>query len=52
MSTMLVLSFKDETGAEQMRDELGKLQKLQLISLSDAAVVVRKEDARSRSSRL
>ncbi len=46
MSTMVVLSFKDETGAEQMRDTLGKLQKLQLISLSDAAVVVRKEDGK------
>ena len=46
MSTMVVLSFKDETGAEQMRDTLGRLQKLQLISLSDAAVVVRKEDGK------
>ena len=40
MSTMVVLAFKYETSAEQMRDKLKSLQKLQLISLSDAAVVV------------
>jgi uncharacterized membrane protein len=43
---MLVLTFKDETGAEQMRDKLASLQKLQLIELSDAAVVVRKQDGK------
>jgi uncharacterized membrane protein len=46
MSQMIVFTFKDETGAEQMRDELGDLQKQQLIQLSDAAVVVRKEDGK------
>jgi uncharacterized membrane protein len=44
MSQMIVFAFKDETSAEQMRDELKDLQKMQLIQLSDAAVVVRKED--------
>jgi len=46
MSTLVVLAFKDETGAEQMRDKLQELQKQQLISLSDAAVVVRKQDGK------
>ncbi len=46
MSQMVVFAFKDETGAEQMRDALGALQKQQLISLSDAAVVVRKQDGK------
>ena len=47
MSTMVVLAFKDETSAEAMRDKLVGLQKLQLISLSDAAVVVRRQVYRS-----
>ena len=46
MSQMIVFAFKDETGAEQMRDELGDLQKQQLIQLSDAAVVIRKADGK------
>jgi uncharacterized membrane protein len=46
MATMVVLAFKDETGAEQMRDKLVELQKMQLISLADAAVVVRREDGK------
>jgi uncharacterized membrane protein len=46
MSQMVVFAFKDETGAEQMRDELKDLQKLHLISLSDAAVAVRKQDGK------
>ena len=41
MATMVVLAFKDETSAVQMRDKLAGLQKRQLISLADAAVVVR-----------
>jgi uncharacterized membrane protein len=43
---MIVFAFKDETGAEQMRDELVGLQKQHLITLSDAAVLVRKEDGK------
>ena len=46
MSTLLVLAFKDETSAAEMRDKLIGLQKLQIISLSDAAIVVRKEDGK------
>lgn len=46
MATLVVLTFKNETGAEQMRDKLAELQKRQLISLSDAAVVVRRQDGK------
>ena len=46
MSDLIVFAFKDSTGAEQMRDELAELQKQHLITLSDAAVVVRKEDGK------
>ena len=46
MATMVVLAFKDETSAEQMRDKLVGLQKLRLIDLADAAVVVRWEDGK------
>ena len=46
MATMVVLAFKDETSAEQMRDKLVELQKLQLIKLADAAVVVRRQDGK------
>lgn len=46
MATMVVLAFKDETSAEQMRDKLVGLQKAQLISLADAAVVVRRQDGK------
>jgi uncharacterized membrane protein len=43
---MVVLAFKDETSAQQMRDKLVGLQKLQLIKLADAAVVVRRQDGK------
>jgi uncharacterized membrane protein len=46
MATLLVLAFKDETGAAQMRDRLAGLQKRQLLSLADAAVVVRRRDGK------
>jgi uncharacterized membrane protein len=46
MSTLVVLTFKDEASAEQMRDKLVGLQKLELIKLSDAAVVVRQQDGK------
>jgi uncharacterized membrane protein len=46
MATMVVLAFKDVTSAEQMRDKLVELQKLQLIKLADAAVVVRRQDGK------
>jgi uncharacterized membrane protein len=46
MSELFVLAFKDATGAEKLRDELVTLQKEHLITLDDAAVVVRKEDGK------
>jgi uncharacterized membrane protein len=46
MATLVVLAFKDQTGAEEMRDKLKGMQKMQLINLSDAAVVVRREDGK------
>ena len=46
MATLAVLTFRDETGADQMRDKLAGLQKSQIISLADAAVVVRKQDGK------
>ena len=46
MSEMIVFGFKTETGAEEMRNSLPKLQKQQLITLDDAAVVVRKADGK------
>ncbi len=46
MSDLIVLAFKDETSAAQMRDELVGLQKQHLINLDDAAVVVRKQDGK------
>ncbi len=46
MSELIVFAFETPTGAEEMRDALGGLQKEQLIKLSDAAVVVRKPDGK------
>lgn len=46
MSDLIVLAFKDETSAAQMRDELTGMQKQHLISLADAAVVVRRQDGK------
>ena len=41
MSNLIVFTFDNETEAERMRDELVKMQKQQIISLEDAAVVIR-----------
>jgi uncharacterized membrane protein len=41
MADLIVLAFDNETGAAEMRDELIRLQKQQLIELEDAAIVVR-----------
>jgi uncharacterized membrane protein len=45
-STLAVIKFNDETGADAMREELGRLQKEELIKLDDAAVVVRRADGK------
>jgi len=44
MSDLVVLALDTEIGAEEMRDEMVRLQKEHLITLSDAAVVVRQQD--------
>lgn len=41
MADLIVLAFETEDGALEVRDELIKLQKQQLIELEDAAVVIR-----------
>jgi uncharacterized membrane protein len=46
MSNLIVFTFDNETEAERMRDELAKMQKQQLISLEDAAVVIRRQDGK------
>jgi uncharacterized membrane protein len=48
MSELIVFAFKTETGAEEMRDALQKMQKEHLIELEDAAVVVRKQDGKAK----
>ena len=46
MSNLIVFTFDNETEAERMRDSLVSMQKQQIISLEDAAVVIRREDGK------
>lgn len=46
MSDLVVLAFDSEQGAEQVRDVLAGMQQRHLITLADAAVVVRKQDGK------
>lgn len=46
MSSLVVLAFDNETGAEQMRDDLLQMQKEHLIGLEDAAVAVRNKEGK------
>ena len=46
MSNLIVFTFDNETEAERMRDTLVSMQKQQIISLEDAAVVIRREDGK------
>ena len=46
MSELIVFAFKDETGAAEMSAAIQDLQEQQLITLSDAATVIRKEDGK------
>jgi uncharacterized membrane protein len=48
MSELIVLAFNNNTDAFKMRDELVELQKQEVISLSDAAVVVRDQDGKAK----
>jgi uncharacterized membrane protein len=45
-STLAVIKFDNEAGADAMREALGRLQKEELIKLDDAAVVVRRADGK------
>ncbi|HKJ60126.1 MAG TPA: DUF1269 domain-containing protein [Halobacteriales archaeon] len=44
MTSLVVLAFDDEGGAEHMREQMYDFQKRELITLEDAAVAVRKEN--------
>ena len=46
MANLIVFAFDNETEAERMRDKLVDLQKQQIITLQDAAVVIRREDGK------
>jgi uncharacterized membrane protein len=48
MSSLVVLAFDDMTGAEEMRERMYDFQKRRLITLEDAAVVVRKENGKTK----
>ena len=48
MSDLVVLAFEDETGASAMLDKVASLQKMQIVTLEDAAVVVRKQDGKAK----
>lgn len=48
MSDLIVLAFKNETDALSMRDDLISLQKQEVITLQDAAVVVRHGDGKPK----
>lgn len=52
MSDLIVLDFDSEDGALKMRDKLLQLQKMELITLADAAVVTRHGDGKPKVKQL
>jgi uncharacterized membrane protein len=46
MSNLIALAFDNETDAEQMRDDLMRLQKEHLIGLDDAAVAIKDKEGK------
>jgi len=46
VANLIVFAFDNETEAERMRDKLVDMQKQQIITLQDAAVVIRREDGK------
>ncbi|MDE7170250.1 MAG: DUF1269 domain-containing protein, partial [Mucispirillum sp.] len=46
MSKLIVISYKDEAQAEQVRLDFMKMQKNYLVELEDAVVAVRKQDGK------
>lgn len=51
-SELIVLAFKNETDALSMRDTLIRMQKMQLITLQDAAVVIRRQDGKTETKQV
>ncbi len=52
MSDLIVLSFDNEASAFQMRDKLLDMQKQQLITLADAAIVIRDKKGKPKVKQL
>lgn len=52
MSDLIVLAFDNEASAFQMRDKLLQLQKQELITLADAAIVVRDKKGKPKVKQL
>jgi uncharacterized membrane protein len=52
MSTLVVLKFDSEDGAAQMRDRLLSLQKQQLITIEDAAIMKKGADGKPKLEQL
>jgi uncharacterized membrane protein len=48
MSDLVVLAFNTEDGAGRMIGDIERMQKMQLISLDDAATVVRRHDGKAK----
>ncbi|MBP6469315.1 MAG: DUF1269 domain-containing protein [Chloroflexi bacterium] len=52
MSDLIVLSFDNEASAFQMRDKLLDMQKQQVITLADAAIVIRDKKGKPKVKQL
>jgi len=52
MSDLIVLSFDNEASAFQMRDKLLDMQKQQIITLADAAIVIRDKNGKPKVKQL
>ena len=52
MSDLIVLTFENEAYAFQMRDKLLEMQKKMVISLADAAIVVRNDNGKPKIKQL
>jgi len=52
MANLVVLAFDTETGADQMRNDLIRMQNEHIIQLDDAAVAVRNKDGKVKIEQL
>ncbi len=52
MANLVVLAFDTETGADQMRSDLLRMQKEHIIDLEDAAVAVRNKEGKVKIEQL